>query len=308
MLCIHVEDTELPVGLKMQLGNIQALLTSRFPDQEKFYARLFDALPEETRGIDRDGVPVPPTTGKAKRHTTQGAPLWKKYKMAFIAAAFVLVLGLSALVAVNLPRKETPPPSPVTMPSSAVVAFADAKLEQAFRDELAKPKGAITVADLNSMTGALSLKGLAIQDITPLQHLTKLTVLDLEDNKIIDISSLQALTDLAALGLGGNGIKDISPLKPLKKLMSLTIDNNPIDTIEPLAALKNLQILSIEGVAVRERDLQLGKYMRRLQEVTVNAACFTNITPEQVRVFRTDMPPNCKIITADSADNKMRSQ
>lgn len=49
MVCVHIEDTELPPGMKMQLGNIQALLENRFPNREKFYGRLFKALlPEKT--------------------------------------------------------------------------------------------------------------------------------------------------------------------------------------------------------------------------------------------------------------------
>lgn len=51
MMCVYLEETQLPLGLQMQLGNIQAIMQNRFHDKEKFYARLIDALPQETRGL-----------------------------------------------------------------------------------------------------------------------------------------------------------------------------------------------------------------------------------------------------------------
>jgi hypothetical protein len=316
MMCIHVEETELPVGLKMQLGNIQSLLEDRFHDREKFYARLFDALPEETRGLDRDGVPVLATSGKSKRRAAHGAPLWKKYKTAFIAATLALAVGLSALVAVNLNKPaatpplpenqsqpETTPPSPENVPAqtSEIVSFADANLEEALRDVLKNPRGAVTKADLAAISGTLQLAGRGISDITPLQYTKRLMLLNLENNSITDISALQGLKDMTALGLGGNRIKNIAPLRSLKNLTVITLDNNPISDLEPLAALKNLEVLSLEGVVLREVDIQLGKFIRRLKSITVNNASFVNLTPDQVRIFRAELPPNCEIITKNSA-------
>ena len=279
MICIHVENTELPVGLKLQLGNIQSLLEDRFIDQEKFYARLFDALPEETREVDRNGVPVLAASGKAKRRRTQGTIQQKKYKTVFIAAGFVLVLGLSAFVTVNLTRKdETPPSSTVTTQTSDVVKFADAKLEAAIREELNKPSGELTITDLASIADMLDLSGQDISDITPLRYMKKLTYLVLNDNNITDISALQGLrrlralklknnriTDISAvqetpnlvyLDLNGNQIKDITPVRSLKDLTTLSLSNNPVSDLRPLEDMKQLRMLYIDGVSLQESDLQ----------------------------------------------------
>ncbi|MDR0826823.1 MAG: TIR domain-containing protein [Desulfovibrio sp.] len=308
MLCIHIENTELPIGLKMQLGNIQSLLEDRFHDQEKFYARLFDALPEETRGADRDGVPVPTASGKAKRRTTQGASGWGKYRKAVAGSVLVAVVALTAILAVTCTRHDVPSPSSQgTVQVSEIVTFADANLEKALREELNKTRGSITTADLADITGTLQLAGRGISDITPLRHMKRLILLNLENNRITNISALQGLTELTALGLVDNKIKDISPLRTLKKLTVLTLDNNPVSAIEPLVALKNLEVLSLEGIALQVKDLEFGKYLRRLKSLTVNDATFANFSKDQIHSFKVDLPPNCEVIMGNSTDkNKGR--
>ena len=309
MISIHVEDTELPAGLKMQLGNIQSLLEDRFNDREKFYARLFDALPEETRGEDRDGVPVLTALGKAKRRRTQGTTQLKKYKMAFIAAGLVLLVGLSALVAVNLTRNaEAPSSATVTAQTSEVVNFADANLEAAIREALDKRTGALTINDLASIRDTLDLSGKGISDITPLRHLKKLSTLYLDHNRITDISALKGLerlshlyvghnriSDLSALReipnlteltLDANQIKDVTSVRSLKRLMILSLSNNPVGDLRPISNMKSLWQLSIDGVALQESDLQLGQSLSELKLITVDAASFTNLTEDQIRTFR----------------------
>jgi len=56
MIAVHIAETTLPAGLEMQLSNIQALLENRFNDKEKFYERLFAALPVVTRGNRASGT------------------------------------------------------------------------------------------------------------------------------------------------------------------------------------------------------------------------------------------------------------
>lgn len=50
MVCVYISETELPLGLEMQLGNIQGIPETRFINKSKFYERLFNALPASTRG------------------------------------------------------------------------------------------------------------------------------------------------------------------------------------------------------------------------------------------------------------------
>lgn len=50
MVCVYIAETELPLGLEMQLGNIQGIPETRFINKNKFYERLVNALPESTKG------------------------------------------------------------------------------------------------------------------------------------------------------------------------------------------------------------------------------------------------------------------
>ena len=122
------------------------------------------------------------------------------------------------------------------------VNVPDAVLERDLRDALSKPDGSLTCEDLASLTEFLSapsepedavvasfeglqfatnLKVLSLggnrsegksADIGPLQNLTKLTFLYLNDFEISDISPLQNLTNLTELSLGGNDLSDLSTL------------------------------------------------------------------------------------------------
>lgn len=51
MVCVYIAETELPLGLEMQLGNIQGIPETRFLDKNKFYERFMNALPESAKGV-----------------------------------------------------------------------------------------------------------------------------------------------------------------------------------------------------------------------------------------------------------------
>ena len=71
--------------------------------------------------------------------------------------------------------------------------------------------------------------GNQISDITYLESLTVLTLLELRDNEISDIKPLQPLTNLTYLDLSFNQISDIEPLISLVRLDELFIGQNSID-------------------------------------------------------------------------------
>ncbi len=93
MLCVHLEEVELPAGLKMQLGNIQALLETRFHDKDKFYRRLHEGiLPAQTLRIEDE-----PFTKATKQHsnTKPTAPSSPKTSSKILLLA--LFIGILAL-------------------------------------------------------------------------------------------------------------------------------------------------------------------------------------------------------------------
>ena len=131
-----------------------------------------------------------------------------------------------------------------TTEGEGTVTFADPNLEAAIRAAISKPTGDIYQADLDGLT-SLDASGLAINDLTGLEHCTSLTVLHLFANQIGDISPLSGLTNLGYLSLQTNQISDISPLAGLTTLTDLYLYMNQITDISPLAGLTNLTDLRL---------------------------------------------------------------
>lgn len=155
------------------------------------------------------------------------------------------------------------------------VVFSDNNFEAAIRDALSKPVGDIFVSDMLSLTSldasgrnikniegirhAINLSHLtlehketngswnynAINDISEVSRLTKLSVLYMSYNQISDISAVAGLTNLTALHLISNQISDISPLSGLTKLTSLHLGLNSISDISSLSGLTKLSDLNL---------------------------------------------------------------
>lgn len=72
------------------------------------------------------------------------------------------------------------------------------------------------------------LSNSGLTDISDLQGLSNLTMLDLSDNQLTDISVLQGLRNLTTLYLSNNQLTDISVLQGLKNLSLLDLRNNKL--------------------------------------------------------------------------------
>ena len=80
-----------------------------------------------------------------------------------------------------------------------------------------------------------------ISELTPLSGLTRLTHLDVADNKITDVSALSGLENLTTLDLRNNQITDVEPLKDLTSLRQIYIRGNEITNLAWLGAIENLR-------------------------------------------------------------------
>lgn len=280
MLCVHVEEAELPLGLKMQLGNIQALLENRFHEKEKFYERMFSALlPERTRGIPAAKGAKAAPGASAPRRLSPAAPR-HGVRNALLGLALLALLGAAAFFL--LPRL-----------TGQGLEFADPQLESALRQELARPRGLLAPEDLAGLHGKLSLAGRGITDIGPLAHARGLSLLDLENNRIADIRPLASLHGLLLLGLGHNRIEDLAPLHGLKNsLTGLSLAGNPVKDLTQLRPLRQLEVLDLSGVPIT--DLELGKYLRKLRTLILDSSG-NGLDEESLRRFVTDLPPNCEV-------------
>lgn len=142
----------------------------------------------------------------------------------------------------------------------SAITFKDAALEDAVRDELNKnyysqpvykrdilritslDAEGYGILDLTGLESFTNLEHLELQNNTsltganlaPLQKLTQLKYLNLEDNQLEQIASLKGLINLTFLDISGNVITDFSPLKGLTRLNTLYLSGNATQDYSPL--------------------------------------------------------------------------
>jgi Leucine-rich repeat (LRR) protein len=86
-----------------------------------------------------------------------------------------------------------------------------------------------------------------ISTITPLEGLTKLKALVLQNNLIRDIKPVCGMTRLTSLSLLTNRISDLEPLRSLRLLEDLALGGNPIKSLRILEDLPNLRALTLSS-------------------------------------------------------------
>ena len=153
--------------------------------------------------------------------------------------------------------------NPPRVPPETVITFADENLRVVVRESLIKalyrkskisqrggvlrtdPTIGMTASDLAQLK-MLNLDS-GIADLTGLEHLVNLNLLDLSDVGISDVSVLGEITTLTTLVLSGNQISDISALAGLTSLIRLDLDGNQITDISVLADMSELGRLNLTG-------------------------------------------------------------
>ena len=137
-------------------------------------------------------------------------------------------------------------PSVVTPPDElpgARVSIPDSNLRAAIAESLGKSANApITVEEMGELR-ILNLRHKSVQDLTGLQHATKLTRLSIPHNQVSDLSPVKGLTDLTYLDVGDNQISDLSQVAGLIDLEFLSIWGNNIVDLTPIADLIKLREL-----------------------------------------------------------------
>ncbi|MBE6954293.1 MAG: tetratricopeptide repeat protein [Ruminococcaceae bacterium] len=139
----------------------------------------------------------------------------------------------------------------------------------------------LDTADLTAISSLTSLKelnlsGCGVANVSSLQGLTQLKVLDLADNSIVTISALSRLTELTALHLSGNAITDISSLSSLTGLKELDLNNNLLKNTDALYTLHDLEKLSLSGCGVS--DLRFIENMPGLTDLNLSGNALTDIS------------------------------
>ncbi|MDR2455165.1 MAG: leucine-rich repeat protein [Deltaproteobacteria bacterium] len=131
--------------------------------------------------------------------------------------------------------------------------------------------GIIDVSNLEPLVTLeiLELNSNSIQNIEPLSELAMLRKLSISDNEIDYLGPLEDAIDLSFLDASINDVGDLSPLTGLTSLTRLDVSENPIETLEPIRGLKGLTEL---GIASTDID-DLGALSSLYNLATIDASC-----------------------------------
>ena len=127
-----------------------------------------------------------------------------------------------------------------------VAAFPDSSLEAAVREALGTVNGSLAEAELLTLT-QLEAQGRGIAELSGIERLGNLAVLDLAENRIGAIALLAELDSLVFLDLSGNPLGDITPLAGLPRLEFLVFEETAVEDIGALLELPALQNAEMTG-------------------------------------------------------------
>ena len=171
-------------------------------------------------------------------------------------------------------------PSDVTPPDElpgAHVNIPDPILRAAIAETLGKSANApITVEEMGELR-ILDLRHNSVQDLTGLQHATKLTRLSIPHNQVSDLSPVKGLTNLTHLEVRDNQVSDLSQVAGLIDLEFLSIWGNNISDLSPLADLNELHELWARGNQVS--DLSPVKGLTNLTHLEVRDNQVSDLSP-----------------------------
>lgn len=115
-----------------------------------------------------------------------------------------------------------------------------------------------------------------VQD-ADLTYVEQVKFLNCVSRDIVDLTGIEALTDLNILNIDFNGISDLNPLATLPKLHTLNIGANQISDLTPLTNIATLDVLSVYGNQIS--DLTPLAVMTGLSALTINNNQITDLSP-----------------------------
>ncbi len=119
-----------------------------------------------------------------------------------------------------------------------------------------------------------------IKTLDDLAYCTNLTELYIGNNQISDISALENLSKLKIINLMTNQISDLTPLSNLQNLHTLILDHNMVSDASPLLSLDNLISLNLgSNNNYSFADLDSISQMTNLQELTIYHNNISDLTP-----------------------------
>ena len=125
-------------------------------------------------------------------------------------------------------------------------------------------RGEINIKSLEGLQHAknlvsISLHGNAVESLEPIANLTKLTSFNVNMNRTItDLTPLENLTNMKYLMIEENPYTDLTPLRNMDKLVMLNIGSSNVTNVETLTQLPQIQELYIPHLKLESSDFLHG--------------------------------------------------
>lgn len=296
LFVVHLEDFEMPLGLRLQLNLSQAIFRPRFKQDSDFIAEVIKARiiqPYRNQPVE---VPETPPQAVLISHGVAAVPMPISVEKEEISVAPVTLDKLPK----QTPKKKEKPiaqkhtekkpkKSSRFFAKAGIVLAAIVVLCVALRLLTTVPIGGERVRKNETYLyfHDVDLSGDDMQKISQLKHLTHLTC---ENTTLtsLELLPLRRMTTLKSLSLSENTLlKDISTLSDLTNLQSLDISYTAVEDITPLSGLSKLSSLDISGTAVTRASVEsyfpnlYSLYMNDLAQLDVS----TITVPESLEVF-----------------------
>ena len=132
-------------------------------------------------------------------------------------------------------------------------------LEPAWKEVFATQNNTGINPDAEELHVIISMKTLTLDpffaDALPIERLTNLESLNIENTIISDLAPLHALHNLKYLNLKGTKVKDLKPLENISNLLTINIEDTEISDLEPLCNMNSLSIVKAEHSKVTSEQV-----------------------------------------------------
>jgi membrane-associated phospholipid phosphatase len=193
--------------------------------------------------------------------------------------AFVcLLLLIGSAPGFGVEPPSTASSSPVLPARAVSVEVKDSLITATFSDRTDDAALAAAVPALIAKgVESVNLRGAPVQDIRPLERMTKLKELNLCATLVRDVSPLSRLIDLRSLNLQFVRISDLTAIAGISGLRSLNLGGTTVRDLTPLAGLTNLRDLVLAVTKVK--DLTPLASLRQLTSLDLGSTWVSDLRP-----------------------------
>ncbi|MEL6999893.1 MAG: leucine-rich repeat domain-containing protein, partial [Pseudomonadota bacterium] len=133
----------------------------------------------------------------------------------------------------------------------------------------------------------LYLDNTQVSDLSPLQGLSGLQMLRLTNTQVSDLYPLQGLSGLQGLSLNNTQVSDLAAIQGLRALQKLNLDNTQVSDLSPLAGLSGLQELDLINTQVS--DLSPLQRLNELQRLYLRGTPLLEAEPALQEIYASNI-------------------